>query len=337
MAQQNRINLKSFFITGAKPTQSQFADFIDSTVNKIDDGVDIDGNQNFVLNKGITLKNTVDGAAGSIRWNGTVFQFKDGGGWKDLALGVASSQWVTSGANINYPTGNVGIGVASPTFKLEVDLPTVITTANTVRLGNATIFNDAFSAYFSHRSMATATTYALSQDTFGNVILNCASTRSISFFENGVVKAALSGGVLSIGSPVITPGSLLSVNGNAAKVGGGTWLALSDERLKKDITPFKDGLNLLKKLEPVNYKYNGKAGLSTEGQYVGLVAQQVEKIFPYMVGHFNGKLEEADANETDLLSLDASALSYVMVNAIKELDDRVNNLEKKSTKTSPAK
>ncbi len=93
----------------------------------------------------------------------------------------------------------------------------------------------------------------------------------------------------------------------------------------------QDGLSLLKKVEPVNYKYNGKGGLSTEGQHVGLIAQQVEKIFPYMVGHFNGKLEETDANETDILSLDASALSYVMVNAIKELDDRVNKLEKKST------
>ncbi len=338
MAQQNRINLKSFFITGAKPTQAQFADFIDSTVNKIDDGVDIYGNQNLVLNRGITLKTTVDGAAGSIRWNGTAFQFKDGSGWKDLSLGVASSQWVTVGANINYPAGNVGVGIAaSPTFKLEVELGTVVSPANSVRFGNAVIFADAFSAYFSHRSQASATNYALSQDTFGNVIVNCASAKSISFFENGAVKAAITGGVLSIGSPIATPGSLLVVNGNAAKAGGGLWAGLSDERLKTDISPFKDGLSLLKKLEPVNYRYNGKAGLNTESQHVGLVAQQVEKIFPYMVGHFSGKLEEADANETDLLSLDASALTYIMVNAIKELDERVNKLEKKSTKTAPAK
>jgi hypothetical protein len=33
---------------------------------------------------------------------------------------VASSQWVTSGANISYTTGNVGIGTASPTTKLYV-------------------------------------------------------------------------------------------------------------------------------------------------------------------------------------------------------------------------
>ena len=338
MAQQNRINLKSFFITGAKPTQAQFADLIDSTANKLDDGVDIDGNQNLVLNHGITLKNTVDGVAGSIRWSGTVFQFRDGTGWKDLSLGVAASQWVTAGANINYPTGNVGIGVGAPASKLEVDLGNTISQANSVRFGNAAIFNDAFTAYFSHRNQANATSYALSQDTFGSVILNCASTKSISFFENGAVRAAIAGGILTIGAPVAAPaGTLLIVNGNAAKPGGGLWAATSDERLKTDITPFKDGLSLLKKLEPVNYKYNGKIGLSTEGQHVGLIAQQVQKIFPYMVGRFSGKLDEADAGDTELLSLDASALSYVMVNAIKELDERVNKLEKKSAKTSPVK
>jgi hypothetical protein len=33
---------------------------------------------------------------------------------------IASSQWVTSGANISYTTGNVGIGTTSPTGKLHV-------------------------------------------------------------------------------------------------------------------------------------------------------------------------------------------------------------------------
>ena len=34
---------------------------------------------------------------------------------------VGSSQWTTSGTTINYGTGNVGIGVASPTTKLDVN------------------------------------------------------------------------------------------------------------------------------------------------------------------------------------------------------------------------
>lgn len=33
---------------------------------------------------------------------------------------IASSQWVTSGANISYTTGNVGIGTSSPAYSLDV-------------------------------------------------------------------------------------------------------------------------------------------------------------------------------------------------------------------------
>jgi hypothetical protein len=33
---------------------------------------------------------------------------------------IASSQWVTSGANISYTTGNVGIGTSTPTARLDV-------------------------------------------------------------------------------------------------------------------------------------------------------------------------------------------------------------------------
>jgi len=96
----------------------------------------------------------------------------------------------------------------------------------------------------------------------------------------------LDGGNFGIGTA--TPDQRFSVNGNASKIGGGTWATFSDERVKTDITPFVDGLDLLMKLKPVTYKYNEKSGYSDLNKtFVGFIAQDVEKVAPYMVSTYD--------------------------------------------------
>ena len=132
-----------------------------------------------------------------------------------------------------------------------------------------------------------------------------------------------------VGIGTTTPDQKFSVNGGASKVGGGSWATFSDRRVKKNITSFTDGLNALLQINPVRFQYNGKAGYLDDGkEYVGVIAQDVQGVAPYMIETIPKKLELADENTTDLLMYDASALTYILVNAVKEQQQLIDKQQK---------
>jgi hypothetical protein len=121
-----------------------------------------------------------------------------------------------------------------------------------------------------------------------------------------------------VGIGTTSPSYRLHVNASdAAKVGGGSWVVASDQRLKKDIMEFKDGLNVLLQMKPVTFRYNGKAGIDTDGQFVGVIAQQMQQIAPYTVGQFT--YQDSTGKQEQYLDYDPNAVTYVLVNAAKEL------------------
>jgi hypothetical protein len=124
----------------------------------------------------------------------------------------------------------------------------------------------------------------------------------------------------NVGIATTSPTALLSVNGAANKPGGGTWAVFSDVRSKENVIDYKRGLNELLKLRPVsfNYKSEFKWGDKT---YVGLIAQEVEKVVPTMV-------EQKEVNGIkDFREVDPNEINYMLINAVKEQQKMIEDLK----------
>ena len=96
----------------------------------------------------------------------------------------------------------------------------------------------------------------------------------------------------------------------------GVTLKNCDRRLKNIGEAFKAGLAEIKKLEVFNYTYKDDQDKTPR---VGVMAQDLQKIFPKAV--FKG--------EDGFLRIRMEDMFYALVNAVKELDAKINLLEQK--------
>jgi hypothetical protein len=126
---------------------------------------------------------------------------------------------------------------------------------------------------------------------------------------------------INMGGLAPEPAFMLEVIGLAAKPGGGMWLVSSDKRLKQNVLPYTDGLDKLLSIEPVTFNYNALSGYDTSKQYVGVIAQALNEVAPYMVSTF-------DRQGTEYLSVDNSAMIYMLINAVKEQQAQITELRR---------
>ncbi|MBP6731370.1 MAG: tail fiber domain-containing protein [Chitinophagales bacterium] len=121
-------------------------------------------------------------------------------------------------------------------------------------------------------------------------------------------------------------------NNSAAKPTNGSWTIISDERLKEDIHPFKDGLEVLEQINPVYWRYNGR-GHTPNGEYgIGVLAQSMQGVAPYTVSTMeylppNLPFEQSRGNIEQYLAYNPDALHYITLNAVKELNQKQKNTE----------
>lgn len=356
MAERNKAYLKQEFRDGERPTGTDFADFIDSYVNKQDDGVSIEPvNKNLNVPAGINLADTVTGKIGTLRFNSGNVQVFDGATWNNVGGSGGGGGFVPVGAgpSIAFNGGNVGIGnfAVAPLYKFEVPLgPNGPTEAERVRFGNAAISNGigAFqtAAQLAHVSMANDNaSFAVRQNPAGETRLNSPSAQAVILSQGGTAVKLMV--IPTTGQVVINnngqvagaAGETFQVNGTAFKLtGGATWAFPSDGRFKKEVADFNDGLEKLMQVRTVRYKYDGLPGMEkSDKEEVGIIGQEMQQIFPYMISS-NPVNEEvkAKAGVDDILIYNSNALTYVMVNAIQELAQQVKDLEAKLEKAKKA-
>ncbi|HRD57326.1 MAG TPA: tail fiber domain-containing protein [Ferruginibacter sp.] len=129
----------------------------------------------------------------------------------------------------------------------------------------------------------------------------------------------------NVGIMTAQPNARLSVSGDASKTGGGVWAAWSDARLKKNITPYTSGLKEILQINPIRFQYNELSGEEDLNKnYVGILAQEIENILPSTI------TIKADEQLKDKRMFDGSELIYTLINAIKEQQVLINELQQEN-------
>lgn len=217
--------------------------------------------------------------------------------------------------------GNVGIGLNGPVARLHVGGDVRVGLLNPANTG---AFPNFGSLLYFCGGPAGASYNSDNSDPIWMARYNAASDQS-------ELRINLSDNCTAVDAFVIqTGGSGCAANtvyfrfdgvGDAYRPGGGAWLAISDRRLKRDIEAYRDGLATLRSVAPVTYQYNGVAGTPDNGQaYVGVIAQDLQAVAPYMVKHAG-----------EYLTVDPSAFTYLLINAVKEQDAEIQALKQQQS------
>ncbi|MBX3379956.1 MAG: tail fiber domain-containing protein [Phycisphaeraceae bacterium] len=197
------------------------------------------------------------------------------------------------------PGGNVGIGAAVPELKLSVDGGIQLTTGNylafgTVGNGTGTAENTDLVA-FSRTNLASGG----SNSTELRLIIGDDNVAGPSqdYFTIGTIP----GGVWN---PTISFRS----DGVAAKPGGGSWANISDPRTKHDVAPLHGTLDRLLSLRGYQYFYNDdeiRKGRALPGVQIGLMADEVERVFPDWVTRDRDGMRMVTERSTTALMVEA--------------------------------
>ena len=91
----------------------------------------------------------------------------------------------------------------------------------------------------------------------------------------------------------------------------GSWIVLSDRRVKRDIEPMEDVLSKVMQLNSVRFRYNHNK--ESDGKIRGFIAQEVQAIFPDLVYTEDGSQLAIAPSDFGVLSIKAIQEQQAMI------------------------
>ena len=190
-------------------------------------------------------------------------------------------------------SGNVGVGVVIPGYKLDVN--------GDIRAQNAWLRTTGSTGWYSD-------TYGGGWHMSDSTWIRSYGSKPV-YMSNGLDTGTASG----IGCSGGLGGSYMLQVCGAAGVGAAAFYYTSDRSLKENIMPLSGSLDKIIKLQGVSFdwKEGGKRN-------IGVIAQDVERIYPELV----------KTNEKGLKSVEYGNLVAPLIEAIKEQQIQIDTLKK---------
>jgi len=150
----------------------------------------------------------------------------------------------------------------------------------------------------------------------------------------------------NVGIGVTTPAYTLDVEGDFRVTGSvfagervitNATFATSDRRYKRDISPYTDGLEIVRALEPVKFRYTEAAPLSTtDALFYGLIAQDAREVDSNFVDevHLSRSQVQSAAEAESFLVVDSQRLIFSLLSAVKALDEKDREIDALSDRLS---
>ena len=243
--------------------------------------------------------------------------------WKEVGDGSGGGITMSDGASTRLVTATGTDSVKGET-NLTFNGTTLDLTGNLV----ATIGISGSTLYAS-TSIKSGSDITLNASTGGITGITMYASTSIRAGSSILLDSSTGGltGTTMYASTSIRAGSTITLNASTGGFSGSTiyitatgyggdWVATSDIRIKENIKPIDNALDKILNSRGVYFNFiNDK----NKEQKIGVIAQELEQIIPQLV---------LNKNTDDLRSVSYGSLSAILIEAIKEQNNKIKDLEK---------